>query len=88
MKDVVILSAFIIKKVACCMHAFFYPHINYQGYQQAPADKCRLHTQDRTLDFAVSSQPLNSLLESSRVLDAIATKAKFTMDTYQAGYLT
>ena len=70
------------------MHAFFYPHINYQGYQHAPSDKRSLPTQDRTQDFAISSQTLNLLLESSRVSDAIATKAIFMMGSYRAGYLT
>ena len=44
---------------------FFYPHINYQGYQQASSDRSILPTQDRTWDFTVSSQPQYSQLESS-----------------------
>ena len=58
------------------MHTFFYPYINYQGYQQAPSNKCSLPTQDRTQDFTVSSQLLNSLLE-------IAKKVTVLLGTYQ-----
>ena len=61
------------------------------GLSASTSDKRSLPTQDRTRDFAVSCQTLNSLLEYIRASDAIATKATFTMGTYQiiqAGYLT
>ena len=91
MKECVYIISFYNKKST--LHAcFFYPHINSKGYLQAPSNKRRL-PQDRTRDFAVSSQPGNFLLYrvqwvSDAIMDAIATKGTFTMGIYQAGYLT
>ena len=64
MKEYSIIISLNYKK-SSTHNSFFYPHINYQSYQQAPSDKFSLPTQNRNRDFVVSSQPQNSLLESS-----------------------
>ena len=68
-------------KKSCTHDVFFYPHINYQGYQQASSDKRRLPTQDRTWDFTVSSQPQNSQLESSGCLMQLLPRAHIKLAT-------